>query len=265
MPSGSEPRISMTPMTPNENDSFENLPQHLAIIMDGNGRWAKARGHARVQGHRRGVDAARRATTLCGEAGIPYLTLFAFSSENWRRPDEEVHFLTQLLALSLEKELGRLHENGVRLNIIGDPTSFGRKLAKTIDSAVEKTSSNTNLTLTIALNYGARQELLTAARRLADSCVANDLSPQAISESDLEGALNTRGLPDPDLLIRTGGEVRLSNFLLWQLAYTELFFSDVLWPDFDETLFWDAIGAYQSRQRRFGRIGEQIDSESRGR
>ena len=197
MPSGSEPIISMTPMTPNEDDSFENLPQHLAIIMDGNGRWAKARDQARVQGHRRGVDAARRAATLCGEAGIPYLTLFAFSSENWRRPDEEVHFLTQLLALSLEKELGRLHENGVRLNIIGDPTSFGRKLAKTIDSAVEKTSSNTNLTLTIALNYGARQELLTAVRRLADSCVANDISPQAISESDLEGALNTRGLPDP--------------------------------------------------------------------
>ena len=189
----------MTPMTPNEDDSSENLPQHLAIIMDGNGRWAKARDQARVQGHRRGVDAARRATTLCGEAGIPYLTLFAFSSENWRRPDEEVHFLTQLLALSLEKELGRLHEKGVRLNIIGDPTSFGRKLAKTIDSAVEKTSSNTNLTLTIALNYGARQELLTAVRRLADSCVANEISPQAISESDLEGALNTRGLPDPDL------------------------------------------------------------------
>ena len=170
-----------------------------------------------------------------------------------------------MLALSLEKELGRLHEKGVRLNIIGDPTSFGQKLAKTIDSAVEKTSTNTNLTLTIALNYGARQELLTAARRLADSCVANDISPQAISESDLEGALNTRGLPDPDLLIRTGGEFRLSNFLLWQLAYTELFFSDVLWPDFDEALFWDAIGAYQRRQRRFGRIGEQIDSESKGR
>ena len=239
-------------MTPNENDSFENLPQHLAIIMDGNGRWAKARGHARVQGHRRGVDAARRATTLCGEAGIPYLTLFAFSSENWRRPDEEVHFLTQLLALSLEKELGRLHENGVRLNIIGDPTSFGRKLAKTIDSALEKTSSNTNLTLTIALNYGARQELLTAARRLVDSCIANDISPQAISESDLEGALNTRGLPDPDLLIRTGGEVRLSNFLLWQLGYAELMFTDVLWPAFNAQTLDAALAEFGLRERRFG-------------
>ena len=262
MPSGLAPII---PVTLKKDDSPEDLPQHLAIIMDGNGRWAKARGRARVQGHRRGVDAARQATTLCGEVGIPYLTLFAFSRENWRRPDEEVHFLTQLLALSLEKELGRLHENGVKLNIIGDPSSFGRKLAKTIDSAVDKTSNNTNLTLTIALNYGARQELLTAARRLAESCVANELSPQAISESDLEGALDTHGLPDPDLLIRTGGEVRLSNFLLWQLAYTELFFTDVLWPDFNEAIFWDAIAAYQRRQRRFGRTGEQIESQSGGR
>ena len=252
----------LSPVTPKKDDSKEDLPRHLAIIMDGNGRWAKARGQARVQGHRRGVDAARRATSLCGEAGIPYLTLFAFSSENWRRPDEEVRFLTQLLALSLEKEVGRLHENGVRLNIIGDPSSFGRKLAKTIDSAVEKTSGNTNLTLTIALNYGARQELVVAARRLAESCVAKDLTPETISESDLEGALNTRGLPDPDLLIRTGGEVRLSNFLLWQLAYTELVFTDVLWPDFDQVVFWDAIAAYQGRQRRFGRIGEQIESQS---
>ena len=261
MPSGPAMIISVTPVTPNKDDSPEHLPQHLAIIMDGNGRWAKARGQARVQGHRRGVDAARRATTLCGEAGIRYLTLFAFSSENWRRPDEEVHFLTQLLALSLEKELGRLHENGVKLNIIGDPSSFGRKLAKRIDNALEKTSNNTTLTLTIALNYGARQELVSAVRRLAESCVANELSPRAISESDLEGALNTHGLPDPDLLVRTGGEVRLSNFLLWQLAYTELFFSDVLWPDFNEALFWDAIGAYQGRQRRFGQIGEQVDSQ----
>ena len=252
----------MTPATANKDGSQEDLPRHLAIIMDGNGRWAKARGQARVQGHRRGVDAARRATTLCGEAGIPYLTLFAFSSENWRRPDEEVRFLTQLLALSLEKELGRLHENGVRLNIIGDPASFGRNLAKTIDRAVEKTSSNTNLTLTIALNYGARQELVTAARLLAESCVAKELTPEAISEADLERVLNTRGLPDPDLLIRTGGEVRLSNFLLWQLAYTELVFTDVLWPDFDETIFWEDIAAYQGRQRRFGQIGEQVESQS---
>ena len=241
-------------MTPNKDDSPEHLPQHLAIIMDGNGRWAKARGQARVQGHRRGVDAVRRATTLCGEAGIRYLTLFAFSSENWRRPDEEVHFLTQLLALSLEKELGRLHENGVKLNIIGDPSSFGRKLAKTIDNAVEKTSNNTTLTLTIALNYGARQELVGAVRRLAESCVANELSPRAISESDLEGALNTHGLPDPDLLVRTGGEVRLSNFLLWQLAYSELYFLDKLWPDFSVSDFKKILNNFKKVKRNFGRV-----------
>ena len=191
-----------------------------------------------------------------------FLTLFAFSSENWRRPTEEVGVLTELLAVSLEQELGRLHENGVRLNIIGDPSSFGRKLAKRIDRAVERTSSNTNLTLTIALNYGARQELVSAARLLAESCVAEELTPETISETDLEGVLNTRGLPDPDLLIRTGGEVRLSNFLLWQLAYTELLFTDVLWPDFNEAIIWEAIAAYQGRQRRFGQIGEQVRAQS---
>lgn len=238
----------------------ERLPQHVAIIMDGNGRWAKARGQARVQGHRRGVEAARTATSLCGNAGIPYLTLFAFSSENWKRPKEEVRFLTQLLALSLEKEMDRLHANGVRLNVIGDASSFGGKVERTIRNAQERTSGNEAMTLTIALNYGSRRELASAARHLAESCVAGRIRPEDIDEQQLDRSLSTYGLPDPDLLIRTGGEVRLSNFLLWQLAYTELVFTDTLWPDFDETVFDQAISTYRQRQRRFGRTGEQVDA-----
>ena len=236
------------------------LPRHIAIIMDGNGRWAKARGQPRVQGHRRGVEAARTATSLCGDTGIPYLTLFAFSSENWKRPDEEVRFLTQLLALSLEKELDRLDANGVKLNVIGEVGSFGRKIERTIQKAQEKTAGNGAMTLTIALNYGSRRELATAARNLAQSCIEGRLRPEEIDESLLDQSLGTYGLPDPDLLIRTGGEVRLSNFLLWQLAYTELIFSDVFWPDFDKTIFDEAISTYQGRQRRFGRTGDQITS-----
>jgi undecaprenyl diphosphate synthase len=228
--------------------------------MDGNGRWAKARGQARVQGHRRGVEAARTATSLCGNAGIPYLTLFAFSSENWKRPKEEVRFLTQLLALSLEKEMDRLHANGVRLNVIGDASSFGGKVERTIRNAQERTSGNEAMTLTIALNYGSRRELASAARHLAESCVAGRIRPEDIDEQQLDRSLSTYGLPDPDLLIRTGGEVRLSNFLLWQLAYTELVFTDTLWPDFDETVFDQAISTYRQRQRRFGRTGEQVDA-----
>lgn len=235
-----------------------SLPRHVAIIMDGNGRWAKARGQARVQGHRRGVDAARTATSLCGNAGIPYLTLFAFSSENWKRPEEEVRFLTQLLAFSLEKEMDRLHANGVRLNIIGDAQSFGGKVERTIRNAQDRTSGNDAMTLTIALNYGSRRELAIAARYLAESCVAGRIRPDEIDEHHLDRSLSTYGLPDPDLLLRTGGEVRLSNFLLWQLAYTELVFTDTLWPDFDKTVFEQAISTYQRRQRRFGRTGEQV-------
>ena len=238
----------------------ERLPQHVAIIMDGNGRWAKARGQPRVQGHRRGVEAARTATSLCGNAGIPYLTLFAFSSENWKRPKEEVRFLTQLLALSLEKETERLHTNGVRLNVIGDASSFGRKVEHTIRNAQERTSGNEAMTLTIALNYGSRRELASAARHLAESCLAGRIRPEDIDEHLLDRSLSTYGLPDPDLLIRTGGEVRLSNFLLWQLAYTELVFTDTLWPDFDKTVFDQAISTYRQRQRRFGRTGEQVDA-----
>ena len=238
--------------------SQESLPQHVAIIMDGNGRWARARGQARVQGHRRGVDAARTATSLCGNAGIPYLTLFAFSSENWKRPKEEVGFLTQLLAFSLEKELDHLHANGVRLNVIGDAESFGSKVEDAIGKAQDRTSGNESMTLTIALNYGSRRELALAARHLAESCVAGRIRPDEIDEKHLNCSLSTYGLPDPDLLIRTGGEVRLSNFLLWQLAYTELVFTDTLWPDFDKIVFDKAVSAFQGRQRRFGRTGEQV-------
>tara|TARA_Y100001960_G_scaffold75938_1_gene80952 strand:+ start:108 stop:809 length:702 start_codon:yes stop_codon:yes gene_type:complete len=230
--------------------------------MDGNGRWAKARGQARVQGHRRGVEVARNATSFCGNAGIPYLTLFAFSSENWKRPNEEVRLLTQLLALSLEREVDRLHANGVRLNVIGETGSFGTKVERTIRNAQDLTCGNEAMTLTIALNYGSRGELVRATRHLAEACVAGRIRPEDIDEDHLGRALSTYGLPDPDLLIRTGGEVRLSNFLLWQLAYTELVFIDTLWPDFDKTTFNQAISTYQQRQRRFGRTGEQVDAGS---
>jgi undecaprenyl diphosphate synthase len=226
--------------------------------MDGNGRWAQARGKARIQGHRRGVETARQLTSLCGRAGIEYLTLFAFSSENWKRPPEEVGFLTRLLITSLENEISRLQENQIRLNIIGDFRPFGQKVEELIVRAHEQTSSNTAMTLTIALNYGGRWDLTEAVRKLVRACEERDITADDIDEATLSQALSTRNLPDPDLFIRTGGEIRLSNFLLWQLAYTELFFTDCLWPDFDEDQFERALDAYRSRQRRFGQTGDQV-------
>ena len=234
------------------------VPRHVAVVMDGNGRWAQARGKARIQGHRRGVETARQLTSLCGRAGIEYLTLFAFSSENWKRPSEEVRFLTRLLITSLENEISRLQENQIRLNVIGDFRPFGQKVNELIVRAHEQTSSNTAMTLTIALNYGGRWDLTEAVRKLVRACEERDITADDIDEATLSQALSTRNLPDPDLFIRTGGEIRLSNFLLWQLAYTELFFTDCLWPDFDEEQFERALDAYRSRQRRFGQTGDQV-------
>ena len=234
------------------------VPRHVAVVMDGNGRWAQARGKARIQGHRRGVETARQLTSLCGRAGIEYLTLFAFSSENWKRPPEEVGFLTRLLITSLENEISRLQENQIRLNVIGDFRPFGQKVNELIVRAHEQTSSNTAMTLTIALNYGGRWDLTEAVRKLVRACEERDITADDIDEATLSQALSTRNLPDPDLFIRTGGEIRLSNFLLWQLAYTELFFTDCLWPDFDEEQFERALDAYRSRQRRFGQTGDQV-------
>lgn len=232
-----------------------DVPRHVAIIMDGNGRWAKRRFLPRMAGHKRGVEAVRRVVKACGDRGVRYLTLFAFSSENWRRPAEEVSFLMRLFVLSLEQEVGKLHENGIRFRVIGDLSRFEPELARLIRAAEELTAANDRLTLTVAANYGGRWDILQAANRmLADR-------PQlaaGFEESDLTPYFALSHAPEPDLFIRTGGEQRISNFLLWQLAYTELYFTDLLWPDFDAAALDEAIASYQQRERRFGRTSEQL-------
>ena len=228
------------------------VPRHVAIIMDGNGRWAKQRGLPRAAGHKAGAEAVRKTLQAAADAGVEVLTLYAFSSENWRRSDEEISDLKGLMRYYLERELDRLMEEGVRLRLIGDYTAFGREMARQLEDAVERTAANTRLTLVVALNYGSRRELAMAASRLARKAVAGAVDPGAIDESALEAELDTAGLPHLDLLIRTSGEIRLSNFLLWQSAYSELLFTPVLWPDFDEQAFRDALEQFAARQRRFG-------------
>jgi undecaprenyl diphosphate synthase len=228
------------------------VPRHVAVIMDGNGRWAKARGLPRAAGHRAGAEAARRVLRAAGEAGVECLTLYAFSSENWRRPAAEISDLTGLLRFYLKKELESLHREGVRLRIIGDHKAFESDVARMVDNAVAKTAGNTRMTLAIALNYGARTELVQAMQELARRAAAGTLAPDAIDEQSIEAALDTRDLPPLDLLIRTSGEQRLSNFLLWQAAYAELLFVDTLWPDYDEADFQAALAEYARRERRYG-------------
>jgi len=228
------------------------VPRHVAIIMDGNGRWAKQRGLPRVAGHRAGAEAVRRALQAAADQGVEVLTIYAFSSENWRRSKEEISDLTALMRFYLERELKTLEKERVRLKLIGDYSAFGPELVERLERAVERTANNTRLTLVIALNYGSRAEIAAAARKLAAKVAAGDLQPSEIDEDAIEGELQTRDLPELDLLIRTSGEVRLSNFLLWQAAYAELLFLDILWPDFDEQTFADALERFASRQRRFG-------------
>jgi undecaprenyl diphosphate synthase len=220
--------------------------------MDGNGRWAERRGLPRVAGHRAGAEAVRRALQSAADHGVEVLTLYAFSSENWRRSDSEISDLTALMRFYLERELATLDKEGVRLKLIGDYSAFGDELVKRLEAAVERTAKNRRLTLVIALNYGSRAEIAAAARELATKVAAGDLDPDGIDEQSLAGELETHDLPELDLLIRTSGEVRLSNFLLWQAAYSELLFLDTLWPDFDEQVFADALDRFASRQRRFG-------------
>ena len=227
-------------------------PRHVAIIMDGNGRWAAGRGLPRAAGHRAGAEAVRKTLRAAGEAGVEVLTLYAFSSENWRRSEEEVADLKGLLAYYIEKELDSLHREGVRLKLIGDPSAFGPQLVERLDRAVERTRDNDRLTLVVALNYGSRTEIAGAARKLAGEVADGKRDPASIDEAALAAALDTAGLPELDLLIRTSGEVRLSNFLLWQAAYAELLFVDTLWPDFDETALNRALDQFAGRQRRFG-------------
>ncbi len=224
--------------------------------MDGNGRWAKKRHLPRVAGHKRGVEAVREVTRACIESGIGHLTLFAFSSENWRRPEEEVSVLQQLFAMALEQEVERLHRNGVRLKVIGELDAFNPRISELVSSAEALTSGNAGLTLTIAANYGGRKDVLQAVETMIRKPPS---SGTHYSESDLAMHLAMNYAPEPDLFIRTGGEQRISNFLLWHLAYTELYFTDTLWPDFDTAAFASAIEWYRARERRFGRTSEQLN------
>jgi len=234
------------------------LPQHIAIIMDGNGRWARRRGMPRIAGHKRGVESVRALVKSCARLQIPYLTLFAFSSENWRRPSKEVSFLTDLLMGTLEREVKKLHEGGVNLRIIGDVGRFGSRINLLIDNAHSLTSTSKPLTLTVAINYGGKWDLVQASRRIAARVAAGELQPEDITEDTVTAHLSTAGMPEPDLFIRTGGEQRISNFLLWQLAYTELYFTDILWPDFGAPELDDAIASFKGRERRFGQTGDQV-------
>ena len=229
------------------------VPRHVAIIMDGNGRWAKKRLLPRVGGHRRGVESVREIVKACGERGIEFLTLFAFSSENWRRPAEEVRVLMQLFLRALEQEVEKLHANGIRFKVIGDLSAFDSRIVELIRTGEELTKDNKRLTLTVAANYGGRWDILQATER----CRRED--PAApITEERLARFLSMAYAPEPDLFIRTGGEERVSNFLLWQLAYTELYFTETLWPDFGAQALDEAIASYQRRERRFGRTSEQL-------
>ena len=231
-----------------------DVPRHIAIIMDGNGRWAKRRLMPRVAGHRKGVEALRGVIRACAERGVSHLTVFAFSSENWRRPQEEVTLLMELFMRALENEVARLHENDIRFRVIGDLSGFSERIQSLIRDAEALTLNNTRLTFTVAANYGGRWDIVQAVKRLMESGVA----PDAVNEVLLAQQLSVADAPEPDLFIRTGGEQRISNFLLWQLAYTELHFTDALWPDFDAAALDAAIASYHARERRFGRTSDQV-------
>ena len=230
------------------------MPQHIAIVMDGNGRWAKKRFLPRVAGHVKGVEAIRRTIEGCIVRNIPYLTVFAFSSENWKRPGEEVSFLMNLFLSSLEKETDKLHDNDIRLKVVGDLSRFDVPLQKAITVAEEKTSKNSTLTLTVCANYGGRWDILQAARRMS----SEGLDVKDMTEERLSSYLALSYAPEPDLFIRTGGETRISNFLLWQLAYSELYFTETFWHDFDNEELEKAFASFQSRERRFGKTSEQL-------
>ena len=230
-----------------------DVPRHVAIIMDGNGRWAKKRLLPRVAGHKRGVESVRATVKACAEQGVEFLTLFAFSSENWRRPPEEVSLLMQLFIRALEQEVSKLDSNGIRFKVVGDICAFDDRIVELIRRGEESTAKNTGLTLTVAANYGGRWDILQAANR----CREEDRDAP-ITEERLAARLSMAYAPEPDLFIRTGGEQRVSNFLLWQLAYTELYFTDALWPDFDADALEEAFASFRRRERRFGRTSEQL-------
>lgn len=234
------------------------VPVHVAIIMDGNGRWAQARGLDRSEGHAEGVKTVRRITEAASEAGVKYLTLYAFSTENWRRPKEEVDALMHLIGIAIERETPDLIKNNVRLGMIGDVERMPDEALSRLRGCIERTSHCTGLNLILGLSYSARWEITDAARRMAADAAAGTLEPEKIDESTVASYLATAHIPDPDLLIRTGGDMRVSNFLLWQIAYAELYFTPVYWPDFTKEQFREAIGQFGRRERRFGLTGEQV-------
>ena len=235
------------------------LPNHIAIIMDGNGRWAKERGKLRVFGHEKGAKAVKQVVEGCAELGVKNLTLYAFSTENWKRPKLEVQTLMKLLISSLKKEIKTLQDNNIKLNAIGDLESLPGKVFKELNDVIERTKSNQRLTLTLALSYGSRNELINTIKQISVKVKNNIISPDKIDESIINEHLYTQNLPDVDLLIRTSGEQRISNFLLWQIAYAELYFTDVFWPDFAKEHLYKAIVNYQKRERRFGKTSEQLN------
>jgi len=241
-----------------ETINKDNLPKHLAIIMDGNGRWAKQKGLLRVLGHEKGTKSVRTTVETCAKLGIENLTLYAFSTENWNRPKLEVDTLMKLLVNSLKKELTTLEKNNIRLNCIGNIDLLPAKAKEALLTVIEKTKNNTRMTLTLALSYGSREELLNAVKIISEKVKNNIISTDTLDESIINEHLYTHNLPDVDLMIRTSGEHRISNFLLWQIAYAEFYFTDVLWPDFKEEDLYEAIISYQKRERRFGKTSEQI-------
>jgi undecaprenyl diphosphate synthase len=235
-----------------------NLPKHVAIIMDGNGRWAKQQGLLRALGHESGTKSVKTTIEACAKLGIEFLTLYAFSTENWNRPKLEVETLMKLLIRSLKKELSTLQENNIKLNAIGNLEKLPKSAQKELQDVIYKTKNNTRLTLTLALSYGAREEIVNAVRNISNKVKNNIISLDSIDDSIINEHLYTQNLPDVDLLIRTSGEHRISNFLLWQIAYAELYFTEILWPDFKEQDLYEAIVSYQKRERRFGKTSEQI-------
>lgn len=236
----------------------EGLPSHIAIIMDGNGRWAKKKGNPRVFGHKNGVVAVRETVETCAELGVGYLTLYAFSTENWSRPRTEVDALMTLLLTTINKETKTLLENNVRLLAIGDIESLPKRVRKQLQEAIDKTKNNTGLKLVLALSYSSRWEIINAAKKLVEAANKQEITSDDVNSEVFSGLLTTTDIPDPELLIRTSGEARISNFLLWQIAYTELYFTETLWPDFRKEHLYEAIADYQCRERRFGKTSDQI-------
>lgn len=251
-------------LTSSEIESIEevkakgNIPRHIAIIMDGNGRWAKKRNLPRVAGHKRGVESVRTAVETCIGLGVEVLTLYSFSTENWKRPQDEVSALMRLIVKSLQNETNEMHSNNIRLTTIGDTKSLPQIVQDELKQAEEKTAANTKMTLNLALSYSGRWELVEAIKNISTQAVSGNIKPEEINEELISKYLTTSGMPDPDLLIRTSGELRISNFLLWQIAYSEIYATEVLWPDFRCKNFLEAVKSYQKRERRFGLVSEQL-------